>query len=664
MLGPCALYSPAVQAPLPPATMLMLPAPGACTPPMMQLATSVWSNTLQRGAQALQFSSTKGMPSEAAICNVVAGAAVPARPPLPCLPSAQPAPLQPRTLGHTYQAAPAVTEPWPGPLAAGQREASITALPSGRLMQMSNGRPAGGARAPSVLAAKTPLSASAPEFVWAGKSQPVTVCRMETSSSSTLNHAAPEFLSPSPHSECEGSQTSTFLAAPDCDSATDEQGHPGEDSVALLCSTGCSMHPDTIDSSRAPTCMPPSGTLNAAAAEFVPSAASGGRSTLPPGRPHCTWQDLRLSSSAPHFGSMHATQQQQASEGVTPAESDWDDGDACSTECGLDRWHGVREDAPATWDAALLRSSPPPACDEQDPASGEHWCHSSASPLLHGRRDASLCLCPGTDRCGTQRSQLGRPLSPGAMARHAATADGTASLPGHPTSPPASAACQALPASSRTSPGTAREAARPNISNHSKVHSTSALTGAATESEHAHVSNASSKYDEPAAAAERSTTPSQPQKPILQRPQPRAISSQHAAHPSSGGPQPTTTPAQLQDVSALLPPSEWPLLPGASDGCQHSNRHAAGSPACWRTVVARNGGVGVATELSAGRAIQDGPSRGACSGDPVQADVPSGHADFAAGSKAEALFRQMGGSPQAGRMLRQLCCPITQACWR
>ena len=48
MLGPCgpALYSPFVQAPLPPAMMLMLPAPAACAPPMMQLAPPMWRTNL------------------------------------------------------------------------------------------------------------------------------------------------------------------------------------------------------------------------------------------------------------------------------------------------------------------------------------------------------------------------------------------------------------------------------------------------------------------------------------------------------------------------------------------------------------------------------------------------------------------------------------------
>ena len=225
-------------------------------------------------------------------------------------------------------------------------------------------------------------------------------------------------------------------------------------------------------------------------------------------------------------------------------------------------------------------------------------------------------------------------------------------------------------ASSSTGTADARKVPRPIILDLANGNAMPATVGHGAESEHAHVSSNSGSHDMSAATEEHTSTSSQSLVPILQRPQPCTTGSKEAADLNSSSTQPAPAPAQMQDLITLLLPSdpfpaaEWPSLPGASKGEQQDSTHAAGSHSLlsWKTVIAHN----VVKDAAAAVGVQDSPSTasGASSAEPSQDSVSDGPADFAAASRAQALFMQMGGSPQARRMLRHLCCPIAQVCWR
>ena len=249
-------------------------------------------------------------------------------------------------------------------------------------MRIAGLKPVGGTEAASLAPQKMPLNVSAPEFVWAGKVQRVTRLNPASAefwpvggmtSGSASNHAAPEFLPPWSRPGSESSRASWVLSAPDFDGAADEQHHPGQEDLAQLFSAGCGVHPEECYSSHASTCMQPSGTLNAAAAEFVPTAASRNCNALLEGL-HSAGQGLRLSSSAPDLPSMHPMmQQEEACGALMPSDGHMHEWGGHLEEGGEVSWHGMHEDASATWEPAFQHGFPTPTSNEQDPGSGVRW---------------------------------------------------------------------------------------------------------------------------------------------------------------------------------------------------------------------------------------------------------------------------------------------------
>ena len=270
--GP-AMYVPGgispINLPSPPAPMMMwLPRPAAYHPYHQLSAVQPMPHMPTWGHAGDVLSQTCLKQAAAKLRNPLrAGRVFPPGLPPPCPPPWQPPP----SASHDCRAQPNLS---PRPDAAATMSAAAGLAHAGR----QAGKPI--MESASVQPAKKPLSAAAPDFVWAAdrnstlSAAAAEFCPSKKPGSTGLNHAAPEFLPP-----CPGVTLAHELA-----------GASGHSSSSL----GSSLLPSA---------------LSIAAPEFVPATATSsdqGTEGLPPQPPHAAVRGIRLSSSAPEFRSMLA----------------------------------------------------------------------------------------------------------------------------------------------------------------------------------------------------------------------------------------------------------------------------------------------------------------------------------------------------------------------